>query len=672
MRAYRSDIDGLRAIAVLPVVLYHAGVSGLPGGFVGVDIFFVISGFLITSIIANEISQNSFSLVKFYERRIRRIAPALFPVLAFCIGLAYPLFLITDYQDFSKSLISTLAFSSNILFWDQAGYFDAPSEVKPLLHMWSLAVEEQFYVFFPILMFVVMRYQPRWLTPLLFLGFCASFALSIWGVENQPEGAFYLLHMRAWELLLGSLLALGFFPPIDNKSINNVLSGVGLGLILWSVIIFTKNTEFPGLNAAFPCVGAGLLIYSNSLSLTLIGRLISLRPIIAIGLISYSLYLWHWPLIVFPKYILFYRPMTPGEIFGILVASFVMAGLSWKYIERPFRKTNGVFTGQLLFATFFCVVGVFGSVGLMGYLTHGMPNRLSAQVIQYEHDSLDLFDQEPCFKLTPSRVLKRELCVLGPKDGGVATFLIWGDSHAEMYMPVFKKLAKATDVKGWFGSYAGCPPLLGITRVNSPPSHKCQEFNDAMFEVIRQEKIRNIVLVARWASYPLGFVKGGISNGREPYITDHLSQKGKSPQAESMEVFRRSLARTLKALQKEGCRVWLIEQVPPINFRVPQWLAVSANLGIAIQQIQPTRLSHDKRQLFVRDSFREYANDPDIKVINPSIVLCEGSLCFLERNGRSLYRDGDHLSPFGAMWMVDVFQPMFSDLKNGFLVASSS
>src|SRR5436309_10032587 len=261
---YRSDIDGLRAIAVVPVVLYHAGVQSFAGGFVGVDVFFVISGYLITALVASEVRGGHFSLVRFYERRIRRIFPALFTVVAFSCVTASFFFMPMDFKRFGASVAAMTLFASNFLFWRQSGYFDAAADLKPLLHTWSLAVEEQFYFVFPIVLVWILRLRRNRWQAVIIVSATVSFAWSVWQVAEDPTAAFYLPLARAWELLVGSLLALSIVPAIGRRFWNEAAGIMGIGLIAWSVLRFSAETPFPGINALLPCAGAALIIHSGT------------------------------------------------------------------------------------------------------------------------------------------------------------------------------------------------------------------------------------------------------------------------------------------------------------------------------------------------------------------------------------------------------------------------
>ena len=335
---HRADIDGLRAIAVVPVVLFHAGVSQVSGGFVGVDIFFVISGYLITSLILGEMREGRFSLLSFYERRIRRIFPALFAVLAVCIVLAGTLFLPRELRSFDESLLAATFFVSNIYFYGSNGYFAAPPDTLPLLHTWSLSIEEQFYIVFPLLLSLAIAFGRRIWVGLISVLFLLSLAASIWVTPINPDAAFYLAPMRVWELMLGALLAARVLPRIESQAVREMLALAGVALIAYAVFRFSTSTPFPGSAALIPCLGAAFLIYAGEdEGTTSASKVLSLRPLVFVGLISYSLYLWHWPLLVFARY-WSVTSLTGWQSATIVIASFILAALSWAYIEQPFRR----------------------------------------------------------------------------------------------------------------------------------------------------------------------------------------------------------------------------------------------------------------------------------------------------------------------------------------------
>ena len=361
---YRAEIDGLRALAVLPVIFFHAGFEFFNGGFVGVDIFFVISGYLITTIIISEMAEDNFSIVNFYERRARRILPALFFVMAACLPFAWLWFLPSDLKDFGQSLVAVSIFSSNILFWIEGGYFGTAAELKPLIHTWSLAVEEQFYILFPIFLMLTWKLGIKWILILLSIIFLISLGVAEWGAYNSPSGAFFLLPTRGWEILVGVFAAfyLNYNTHLKSHTINQVLSLLGFGMISYSIIAFNETTPFPSLYTLIPTIGTGLLIL-YAVPKTYVHKLLSMKFIVGIGLISYSTYLWHQPLLAFTKYRVLEEPSDLNLII-LCAASLVIAWFSWKFIEMPFRsKTKvsrrSIFKFALIFTLFFSVTGLW-------------------------------------------------------------------------------------------------------------------------------------------------------------------------------------------------------------------------------------------------------------------------------------------------------------------------
>lgn len=360
---YRSEIDGLRSLAVVPVVLFHADIALFQGGFVGVDIFFVISGYLITTILIDDLERDDFSILRFYERRARRILPALFFVMLLCIPFAWMWMIPRQFTDFSQSLIAVSVFASNILFWRESGYFDAAAEEKPLLHTWSLAVEEQYYVIFPIFLLLFWRFGKDRVFWMIAGVAAISLLLSEWGWRNDASANFYLAHTRAWELLAGSIAA--FILSKRDVQKNEALAALGLAGILFAIFVYDKSTPFPSVYALVPVVGVTLVILYAQAG-TMVARLLSLKPLVAIGLISYSVYLWHQPLFAFARLRLIEEPSTLLFI-GLSVLSLVLGWFSWKFIEQPFRNKstisrNAIFAFSIAGITTFAGLGVGGHV----------------------------------------------------------------------------------------------------------------------------------------------------------------------------------------------------------------------------------------------------------------------------------------------------------------------
>jgi peptidoglycan/LPS O-acetylase OafA/YrhL len=358
---YRREIDGLRAIAVIPVILFHAGFQTFGGGFIGVDVFFVISGYLITSIILAERAAGTFSLAKFWERRARRILPALYAVILFCIPTAWLLMLPDDLENFGQSMVATTLFSNNVLLWLTSGYFGLANEFKPLLHTWSLGVEEQFYLLFPLILLLSWRLGPRWpvsvATTLLF----ASLAAAQWAPD--PIAKFFLLPTRAWELLIGVLLALSGWQDF-NLPVRQAGSCLGLLLLVYAALAFDQTTPFPGIHALVPVSGTALIILF-AMPDTWVGKLLASKILVGIGLISYSLYLWHQPLLSFLRISSLDEPSV-YQITLAIAATFLLAMISWRFVERPFRNKQAISTGNVIAIS----VGLGLCISVTGWQIH--------------------------------------------------------------------------------------------------------------------------------------------------------------------------------------------------------------------------------------------------------------------------------------------------------------
>lgn len=428
----------------MPVILFHAGVGAFSGGYVGVDIFFVISGYLIASIILADLSEGRFSLLEFYERRARRILPALFFIAILCIPFAWWLLLPGDLQNFAQSLVAVATFSSNILFWLESGYFDTAADLKPLLHTWSLAVEEQYYLFFPILLAILWKGGMRWVWTAMGVLFAVSFAISAWGVENSPVATFYLLPTRGWELLAGVCIALamkGELPGhLRNRTLNDALSISGLLLIAVAILAFDEQTAFPGPSALLPVAGTAMVILFAQHG-TLVQGLLSTRILVGVGLISYSAYLWHHPIFAFAKY-RSVDALSDATTAILFLMTWPLAYASWRYVERPMRNRRFLTRNTIL--TFSAVgVAALAALGFYGHVSGGMPSRLDArQAPMYE--ALELarkeriqnilsgtchFNEKGAFRKLGDFV-DHWSCRSPKTESGRPEILVFGDSHS--------------------------------------------------------------------------------------------------------------------------------------------------------------------------------------------------------------------------------------------------
>ena len=645
---YRPEIDGLRAVAVVPVILFHSGLFPVGGGFVGVDVFFVISGYLITTLLIEDLTAGRFSLLDFYERRARRILPALFLVMAVSAGLAWVTLMPDDMARFSRSVAATALFSSNLLFWKESGYFDAASELKPLLHTWSLAIEEQFYILFPLVLMVFWRRARRWLVPTLGLVFVISFGLAQWGAIHKPSSAFFLLPTRAWELGIGVACALWLRRmPRPAGMFAQFGSALGLGLIALSVILFDDHTLWPGLPALIPTMGTALVILCARPG-TLVGALLGTRVLVGLGLISYSAYLWHQPLFAFARYrSLSPLPDTTMALLCLLV--FALAWVSWKYVERPFRS-RAVHARPAILAASAAGLVAFVGLGLAGHATKGFPEaRIPAPVARiaaFAHDDNPL--RENCFSGPGSYVAPDQSCILG--DPGSLRGVLLGDSHSDaVAYPIHTGLLdKGIGIRHMW--YNGCPPMRGIHVLGHGRNYRCAEFNNAVFDTITQDPaLEYVVLTGRFTIYYDG---EGYDNGEGGIEHDTRYPAGRvGHQGPYSETQRRADVLAHYAKGVGGKSVILVYPVPEQGWDVPVHMAKNLLYSGKIEDISVDFASYKARNHPVTEAFDALGNHPKLHRVRPADVLCDTFVkgrCAGSLDSTPLYYDDDHLSNTGA------------------------
>jgi peptidoglycan/LPS O-acetylase OafA/YrhL len=584
--SYRPDIDGLRAIAVLLVVIHHAFPPSLPGGFIGVDLFFVISGFLISTIIFQNLQQGTFSFLDFYKRRVKRIFPALCLVLIASFVYGWSTLLPADYKQLGKHMAAGAAFVSNFAFWNESGYFDGGSRLKPLLHLWSLGVEEQYYIFWPLIVLLLWKRKLNLLTVCVVL-FVLSFAINMVTVKNNAVAAFYSPLSRFWELLIGSMLAYTTLNAVKNKqqaissaTSNNAAAWAGALFLAIGVYFINPERRFPGFWALFPTLAAYLLIKAGPQA-WFNRKVLSNRALVWVGLISFPLYLWHWPLLVFAE---LHEGKTPStEIrLAMIAMGIVLAWLTYRLVERPIRF------GKLVIETKkipLALCGILLAIALLGgytYARDGFDFRFPKVIRALTNSKIDMFEGwrlDACI-LQQDRPASEfsDVCVDTNKRPLV---FLWGDSHAAALYPGFKKLQETGVENGGYSfgmaqrNGAICPPMLDVV------SPWCKSINDDSFKLIAQLQPEIVLLNAYWLHelYDLNKLDSTVAELRRIGIKK-IILLGPTPYWQNslphniLEVWKKG-----PAMQKPPLRMTygLDERLPAIDAKMQ---AIAARLGI--------------------------------------------------------------------------------------------
>jgi peptidoglycan/LPS O-acetylase OafA/YrhL len=623
---YRREIDGLRALAVLSVILFHSGFQTFSGGFVGVDIFFVISGYLITSIILAEIEAGTFTLANFYERRARRILPALFVLMALCLPFAWLWLPAQDMKSFSQSLVAVSTFASNILFWLTSGYFDTAAELKPLLHTWSLAVEEQYYLIFPLFVLLTWRFGKTWILKSLFAVFIISLAAAHWGSTNHPNFTFYLLPTRFWELLIGGFIAFYFSlgrKQLSHKWLNELGSFMGVALIAYSIFWFDSKTPFPSLYTLVPAVGAALIIFFTTPQ-TSTGKLLGSQLFVGVGLISYSAYLYHQPLLAFAKLRSIDEPSS--LLIGLLFAStFLLAYLSWRFVEAPFRNMLGINRKQLFI---FCILASFTFVlfGLVGHFTKGFESTKNSNFL-YDGDigSIDFhkYVADKYYKCPPKSIANEALnwkgylrCHQSNKNSEVEIVLL-GDSHAEH---LFLGLADALPQKN-----------ISFYNNNSIPFLGNSEFEKIYKSIAQTKSIQVVFITMHW--------------------TGRLSQ---IPKNSSLEF---ELTNSINFLKLNGKKVYLLDDVPKFPFS-PE----GCKFGFGKCEISKSNITKYEKNYAYK--LEEVASKTGVKLLKLRDFFCDDVKCSMLKNSNLLYADTHHLNILGSKYIGGEIYKLLPELAD--------
>jgi peptidoglycan/LPS O-acetylase OafA/YrhL len=662
---YRKEIDGLRALAIAPVILFHSGFSAFSGGYIGVDVFFVISGYLITSILNADLQSGKYSMIAFYERRARRILPALFVMLVVSCFMAYAMLNPADLRGYAKSLLGAVLFLANITAYMQSGYFDAASDIKPLMHLWSLAIEEQYYVVFPVLLAFLWR-KGR----LVLAGVVALLSgLSLWVAEiklNQdPSIAFFYLHSRAWELGMGALLALLVHFHGDrlcamSTALRQWLAVLGLGLIFLAILMFDKSTRFPGLSALMPTLGAGLVLVFATQQ-TWAGRVLSFRPVVALGLISYSAYLWHQPIFAFARYRSPNYLETPA-LLGLIVLTLVVAYLSWRFVEAPFRN-KGQISRRMIAWLSFGGIALFSAAALLVNAKHGFPERYPKELAS-AFDPYKVKEGKFCDFKKLSAWDDLDFCILGDAHAK-ATVVLYGDSHASSLIGELDEELKHRGVKGLRVRLLNCSHSIPGMLSGSPTffeigdTQKCLT-NFEHFADYLKDYADSVLVSIRWTSkmYPVGGLldaftfdnqEGGVEMHKNPVSSFALNAT--QQWVTDGDAKKEAVWSFLRRLQSSGKPVWVVYPIPEVGWDLPLYnFATYLQTSKVPADVSTSYALYKQRNRFIIEAL----DDPtlrDIQRIRPEDYFCkvgDGTRCMAQVNWQPYYYDSNHLASAGA------------------------
>ncbi|EIE03028.1 acyltransferase family protein [Leptospira licerasiae] len=671
---YRPDIDGLRAVAVLSVVIFHAFPSVVTGGFVGVDVFFVISGYLISSILFKNLEKGTFSFFDFYSRRIRRIFPALLTVLIFCLVSGYFVLMGEEYKQLGEHTHAGSFFFSNIKLLDElSDYFDNAAELKPLLHLWSLGIEEQFYIAWPLVLFIAWRFRFN-LFSITFLFALLSLTWNLADYKNNPIYTFYLPYSRIWELLFGAILAWfqtfngnsiaellpSYFkkfkflnrpisiPILNDRKMRDFLSISGLILIFCAVFLYNKDTAYPGYAAILPVTGAFLLIFSGPDGL-INSKFLRWKPLVFVGLISFPLYLWHWPLLSFASILESGTPELVWRLVAVLF-SLIFSILTWHFIEKKirFRENKSVI---------FALVGLLIFVGLLGrniYKRNGWEWRIR----EYKHNA-KIFEgwntaEDGCVQRFQSEYGKNfPHCLVGDASKDPDVVLI-GDSHANALAYGLIRKFESQGYNLLNMSKGGCPPFFGV---EDNPKHPCEGPNHVLELLERNPKITKLILASRGPRYLTGKGYGEI----EAKSSGSLKYKSRPDITDPQQAFQQAMYDTIKRLTAAKKEIVYIVDIPEIGFdpkRCVRLRPFQLKYSDVDQECRINRTDFDKRNIEYHKIISSIQRDfPSVKIWEAWKYLCDDKFCYAKVDGKLLYRDSNHLSLDGSYWLGEKYDP---------------
>lgn len=629
---YRSDIDGIRAIAVLLVLICHAFPNYLPGGFIGVDIFFVISGYLITAILIKDFEKDNFSIITFYKRRILRIFPALIFVLAFIIVIGWIFFFKSEFISLGRHIFASTLFFENLNLWSESSYFDTSSDLKPTLHLWSLAIEEQFYIFWPLIIYLSFKFRFKLLFTIVGL-FLISFSINLYDISNDPTAAYYSPLGRSWELLVGAMLA--YFQKYNiftSAKFENLKSSLGLALIAIGLILTKPEQNFPGFMALLPTIGTALLISAGN-NAWINRRILSLQPMVFVGLISYPLYLWHWPFISF-AYIIF-GGLSFKMALLCMLASFLAAYLTFIWVEKPLRtKWNEVGKVRILAVSMVGIlfIGVLISTNYikprLGYIN--TPTKNEWDFIKTTAHNFDEKNGNGVYLLGKNKEQN--------------TILI-GDSHLVHYAERINKI-----LSGGAALYAGggCIPIINVM-TDDPRRSGCEEQLNKALGAANNPKVEKVIIGGAWFVY--------FINKDDYFFTKEDGEKVSIKSKEGQSLALNSLVNTINKYVSSGKKVYLILG-SPTDGKFNPFNAHTRINGLTANQY----VTISKLQIDLNSKISEVAQQAGAKVINPMDYVCKQDKClFTDKDGTPIYKDEGHFNPDWARNNASFIDQIFMD-----------
>lgn len=632
---FRHDINGLRAIAVIAVVLFHFNAAWSPGGFAGVDVFFVISGFLMTGIIFRGIEKNDFSVLKFYLARANRIIPAL--ALLCLVLLTFGWYFLTpaEYKALNRHAVTSVGFVSNFLYFMESGYFDAASHKKWLLHTWSLSVEWQFYIIYPLILIALRKFMSiHALKVAVVIATVIGFVFSAWATYQYPSASYYLFPMRAWEMMAGGVAYLYPLTLTDTKK--KATEWCGLALIVASYFLISAENPWPGYLAIFPVLGSFLIIQAQRDSSVITNNIVFQK----LGSWSYSIYLWHWPLVVAIYY------FTLPEIYTYLglALSILLGYLSYTYIERnKFISSYSYMNYKKLFAGTLVVLGTSLAVASQHpYKLGFVPDSVLSSIKRSEYE---------CFSKAYQHAADSDFCTISNGDKKIFAY---GDSHSYSSLPAIESIAKERGYELTYTGYGGCPPLLGVYPDRKDQADKdCHALNDKVMDYISSSDIDTVILTARWTYYTAGNYDGG------DYQYIRSSQEQPFDQPTSITAFKRGVQDTFAAYAKTNAHVIVLLQVP-MQTANPDQIFYNSLIDehLDIKKLETSSITLQQHKQFQQPTndiiIAEAAKYPNITVIDPTMMMCNNINCPVGNEIMSYYFDDDHLSTSGSLKLRDL------------------